>query len=54
MDGELVLTTQFYFANEVILEGEEANLLVVIAPAEDDEGNPIWVGERDIVLNIEH
>jgi len=52
LDGELVLTTQFYFANEVVLEGNEANLLVLIAPAEDDEGKPIWVGERDIVLNI--
>lgn len=52
VDNEVVLTTQFYFANEIILEGDQANLLVVIAPAEDDEGSPIWIGERDIVLDL--
>ena len=52
LDGEVVLTTQFYFAEEITLTGAEANLLVVIAPAEDDEGNSIWVGERDIVLDL--
>ncbi len=52
MDGTELLTTQFYFAHELILQGDEANLLVVIAPAEDDDGQPIWVGERDIVLNF--
>jgi protocatechuate 3,4-dioxygenase beta subunit len=50
LDGDVVLTTQFYFGNEVSLDGEEANLVVDIAPAEDDDGNPIWVGERDVVL----
>ena len=48
--GELLLTTQFYFADEVSSGGEEATLLITRAQAEDDAGNPIWVGERDIVL----
>lgn len=49
-DGEELLTTQFYFGNEVTLTGDEANLLIEMAPAEDDAGNPIWVGERNIIL----
>jgi protocatechuate 3,4-dioxygenase beta subunit len=53
LDGDVLLTTQFYFANEIILEGDDANLLVLIAPTEDDEGKPIWIGERDIILDIE-
>ncbi|MDX1615430.1 MAG: hypothetical protein R3300_14050 [Candidatus Promineifilaceae bacterium] len=48
--AELLLTTQFYFANELSLSGPEANLLIDMAQAEDDRGQPIWVGERDIVL----
>lgn len=52
LDDAVVLTTQFYFANETSLTGVEANLLVDTAPAEDDEGHPIWVGARDIVLNM--
>ncbi|HSF79898.1 MAG TPA: hypothetical protein VLA49_01610 [Anaerolineales bacterium] len=52
LDGEELLTTQFYFGNEVSLSGAEANLVIELAPAEDDLGNPIWVGERDIILNF--
>jgi protocatechuate 3,4-dioxygenase beta subunit len=52
LEGEVVLTTQFYFAEEISLTGVEVHLLVTIAPAENDEGNPIWVGERDIVLDL--
>jgi protocatechuate 3,4-dioxygenase beta subunit len=48
----LLLTTQFYFANEISLSGDEANLLVAMAPAEDDAGNPIWVGARDVVVRL--
>lgn len=50
-DKEL-LTTQFYFSGEVSFTGAEANLVIELAPAEDDLGNPIWIGERDIILNI--
>ncbi len=53
LDGEELLTTQFYFGNEVSFSGDEANLIIDMAPAEDDLGNPIWVGERDIILKID-
>jgi protocatechuate 3,4-dioxygenase beta subunit len=52
LDGEVLLTTQFYFSSEVSFTGEEANLVIELAPAEDDQGNPIWVGERNIILNV--
>lgn len=48
---ERLLTTQFYFADEIAIDGPERHLLIERAPAEDDAGNPIWVGERDIVLD---
>lgn len=51
--GDVVLTTQFYFANEVALTGVDAMLLVELVPAENDEGAPIWVGARDIVLDLQ-
>ena len=49
----MILTTQFYFVGDVTFSGDEVHLVINIAPAEDDDGNPIWVGERDIILNIE-
>lgn len=52
LDEEELLTTQFYFGDEANFVGDEANLLINLAPAEDDTGYPIWVGERDIILNI--
>ncbi len=53
LDGDELLTTQFYFADEVSFSGEEVHLVIDLAPAEDDAGNPIWVGQRDIFLNID-
>ena len=53
LDGGVILTTQFYFVGDVTFSGDEVHLVINIAPAEDDDGNPIWVGERDIILNIE-
>jgi protocatechuate 3,4-dioxygenase beta subunit len=53
LDGDELLTTQFYFADEIKLDGQEANLVVKMAPAEDDAGDPIWVAERDIVLRLQ-
>ncbi len=52
LDGEEVLTTQFYFADETTLSGNEANLLIDLSDGEDANGNPIQVGQRDIVLNV--
>lgn len=51
-NGEELLTTQFYFRGDVSFSGEQANLVIELAPAEDDSGEPIWIGERDIYLNI--
>jgi protocatechuate 3,4-dioxygenase beta subunit len=53
LGGRELLTTQFYFPGDVSFSGDEANLVVNLAPAEDDAGRPIWVGERDIVLRLE-
>ena len=47
------MTTQFYFAQDVTFSGDEALLLIEMSPAEDDLGRPVWVGERDLFLNIE-
>jgi protocatechuate 3,4-dioxygenase beta subunit len=52
-DGKELLTTQFYFSSDSSLTGAQANLVIELAPTEDDLGKPIWVGERDIFLNIE-
>ena len=53
LNNAIVLTTQFYFANEVSLSGDEALLLIEISPAENDAGESIWVGARDIVLDVQ-
>jgi protocatechuate 3,4-dioxygenase beta subunit len=52
MNGEELLTTQFYFESGVDLSGEQAQLVAKMAPAEDDAGNPVWVAERDIFLSL--
>jgi len=51
-DGQELLTTQFYFAGEIDLQGDDAAMLIVTAPAENDAGDPILIGERDIILSI--
>lgn len=50
--GEEVLTTQFYFGDEVSYTDDRVHLIIDLAPAEDDAGNPVWIGQRDIVLKI--
>jgi protocatechuate 3,4-dioxygenase beta subunit len=52
-DGEVLLTTQFYFAKDVSYSDDRIHLVIDLAPAEDDNGNPIWIGQRDIILNID-
>jgi protocatechuate 3,4-dioxygenase beta subunit len=52
-EGEELLTTQFYFAEDVSFRDDRIHLVIDLAPAEDDDGNPIWIGQRDIVLNID-
>jgi len=52
LDGQELLTTQFYFSGEIDLQGDDAAMLITTAPAENDAGNPILIGERDIILSI--
>jgi protocatechuate 3,4-dioxygenase beta subunit len=52
LGGQEVLTSQFYFAGEIDLQGAEALMLIDAQPAKDDAGNDILVGQRDIFLNV--
>ncbi len=53
LDGRELLTTQFYFAGEIDLRGNDAAMLIDLQPAQDPQGSPILVGERDIILNAD-
>lgn len=59
--GQELLTTQFYFAGDPALAGEPMfnqtggdglNLVMSLAEGQDAAGNPILIGQRDIVLNM--
>ena len=50
--GQELLTTQFYFAGEIDLQGPEALMLIDAQPGVDEAGNPILTGQRDIFLNV--
>jgi protocatechuate 3,4-dioxygenase beta subunit len=52
LDDQELLTTQFYFSGEIELQGDAAAMLITTAPAENDAGNPILIGERDIILSL--
>ena len=52
LDGQELLTTQFYFAGEVDLTGDAANLMIALSESQDNNGNTVWTGQRDIVLGI--
>lgn len=52
LNGQELLTTQFYFAGETSLPGDGAQLLIALEAAQDAAGNPVWTGTRDIVLSI--
>ncbi len=51
LDGRELLTTQFYFAGELALQGEDALMLIDAQPGEDEMGNPVLSSTRDIFLN---
>jgi protocatechuate 3,4-dioxygenase beta subunit len=53
LDGQELLTTQFYFAGEIDLQGDEAAMLIAAEPGLDASGNPILIGKRDIILNAD-
>lgn len=52
LNSDVILTTQFYFDDEISFGGDESHLVIQTSPAENDQGQPILVGERDIVLRI--
>lgn len=51
-DGRELLTTQFYFASEIDLQGNDAAMLIATEPAQDEAGRSILKGQRDIILNL--
>ena len=61
-EGKELLTTQFYFHDDTQLEdeamftqvgGEGEHLIISLVEGEDADGSSIWVGERDLVLNVD-
>lgn len=52
LNGQELLTTQFYFAGETSLPGDGAQLLIALEAAQDAEGNSVWTGVRDVVLSM--
>lgn len=52
LDGQELLTTQFYFAGEIELQGDDAAMLITTKPVQDEAGNEILVGQRDIIVNF--
>lgn len=52
LNGAELLITQFYFAEEINLRGDEAALLISTTPGQDEDGNMILTGQRDIILNF--
>jgi len=51
-DGQELLTTQFYFAGEINVQGADALMLLDPQPDMDEAGNSILTSRRDIFLNI--
>lgn len=61
LDGQELLTTQFYFEGDSELAGESmftqtggdgAHLVISLEEGQDGSGRPILVGKRDIVLSV--
>jgi len=61
LEGNELLTTQFYFegdpelANETMFNqagSDGVHLIVGLVEGQDTSGNPILVGQRDIILNV--
>ncbi len=53
LNGDELLTTQFYFAGEIDLRGDDAAMLIATEPGVDADGNAILIGVRDIILNAD-
>ena len=55
LDGQELLTTQFYFTGESGApdSGDFTHLNISLVDGQDANGNPILIGERDVVLNAD-
>lgn len=62
LEGNELLTTQFYFESDPELvdepmfnqtQGDGIHLIISLVEGQDSSGNPILVGERDVILNVE-
>jgi len=62
LEGNELLTTQFYFegdpelASEAMFNqagGEGVHLIISLTEGQDANGNPIFIGRRDIILNVD-
>ncbi len=51
LEGQELLTSQFYFSDVADLQGEDVALLITALPGQDANGSSILIGERDIILN---
>lgn len=58
-DGQVLLTTQFYFDNDPQLatdplfagaNADGRSLIMAVEEGQDEAGNPILIGERDVIL----
>lgn len=61
LDGQELLTTQFYFASDdsrladslFASAGPDAEAMIMnVSAGVDDEGNPILTGQRDVILSV--
>jgi protocatechuate 3,4-dioxygenase beta subunit len=61
-EGNELLTTQFYFEGDPELAGEAMfnqtggdgqHLIINLTEGQDTSGNPILIGQRDIILNVD-
>ena len=52
LDGQEILTTQFYFAGEIDLQGADTFMLIDAQPGMDDAGTSILTAQRDLFINI--
>jgi protocatechuate 3,4-dioxygenase beta subunit len=52
VDGDELLTTQFYFADEVRAQGADQLMVIDAQQQQVSSGEPVLVGERDIYLNL--
>jgi protocatechuate 3,4-dioxygenase beta subunit len=62
LEGKELLTTQFYFEGDSELadesmfnqtQGDGIHLIITLIEGQDSSGEPVLLGERDVILNVE-